>query len=61
MFHLLSAYVSDLVIEFDSAVYAVNETDDFLQVEILLGIDLERPVEVQLSTMDGTATGKLRV
>ncbi len=49
--------LSDLLIDFDMAVYEVNETDPFLFVEVELVSIIEREIQLQLVSIDGRATG----
>ena len=48
---------SDLLIDFDMAVYEVNETDQALLVEVELVSVIEREIQLQLLSKDGKATG----
>ena len=50
--------LSDLLIDFDMAVYEVNETDPFLIVEVELVSVIEREIQLQLESKDDRATGQ---
>ena len=54
---ICSKSLSDLLIDFDMAVYEVNETDPYLLVEVELVSVIEREIQLQLVSKDGKATG----
>ena len=54
---MISQSLTDLLIDFDMAVYEVNETDQFLLVEVELTSMIERDIQLLLVSRDGGATG----
>lgn len=52
---------ADLLIDFDMDVYEVNETDEYVLVEVELTSQIERDIELLLVTRDGRASGEIYI
>ena len=51
-------YITAVSVNFNQSIYIINETDRLLQPVLVLNNSVSKSVTVQVTSHDGTATGK---